>query len=88
MRKAKHRLVAVEETLTPVAEALRDTGYDVCKPDEEDLSRVDAVVVSGQEDNLMDIQSVETTVPVISAEGKTADEVVEELEESLEDLGY
>jgi len=87
MRKAKTRLIAVEETLTPVAEALRGEGYSVVGLREADLREAEAVVVSGQDDNVMGIQDRATPVPVINAEGRRADEVVREVEERLGPLG-
>jgi len=87
MRKAKTRLIAVEDTLAPVAEALRNRGYSVVELGGEDTRRAEAVVVSGQEDNVTGIQTVETRVPVISAEGRTPDEIVRDVEERLGPLG-
>ncbi len=83
MRRAKTRLVAVEDGLTPIADALRDKGYAVMPFDRGDLDQVDAIVVSGQDDNLMGIQDIQTKAPVINAEGLTAEQVAREVEERL-----
>jgi len=87
MRKAKTRLIAVEDTLSPVVEALRGRGYSVVELGGEDARRAEAVVVSGQEDNLMGIRTIETRVPVINAEGRTVDEIVRDVEDRLGPLG-
>ncbi len=87
MRKPKTRLIAVEDSLTPVVEALRDKGYAVMGLDEGDLDQVEAVVVSGQDDDIMGIQTIHTKAPVINAQGRSAEEVVQDIEERLGELG-
>ncbi|MBP2642356.1 MAG: hypothetical protein H6Q67_243 [Firmicutes bacterium] len=72
-------LVAVEENLTPIIELLETEGYEVVNLDEANLQAVDAVVVSGADKNLLNIQDVLTESPVILAAGKTAEEVLEEI---------
>jgi len=44
---------------------------------------VDAVIVSGMDTNLSNRQDILTRVPVISAEGRTAEEVLSELSRRL-----
>ncbi len=87
MRKAKTRLIAVEDGLTPIAEELRDKGYAVMPLHGNDLDQAEAVVVSGQDDNVMGMQVVQTKAPVISAEGRSAEDVVREVEKRLGPLG-
>lgn len=87
VRKPKTRLIAVEDSLTPVVEALRDKGYAVMGLDEGDLDQVEAVVVSGQDDDIMGIQTIHTKAPVINAQGRSAEEVVQDIEERLGELG-
>jgi len=77
------RIIAVEEALTPVAEALQNRGYSVVGFREGDLGRAEALVVSGQDDNIMGIQNIRSRAPVINAEGRTPDDVVREIEERL-----
>ncbi|MBP2655911.1 MAG: hypothetical protein H6Q73_3480 [Firmicutes bacterium] len=76
-------IVAVEPVLTPVIELLETEGYEVVELDEANVQAVDAVIVSGADKNLMNIQDVLTEAPVIIAAGKTAEEVLEELEDRL-----
>jgi len=83
VRKDKTRLVAVEDSLTPVAEALRNRGYTVKSFTEGDLDQAEAVVVSGQDDNVMGVKMTQTKAPVIRAEGRTPEEVVRAVEERL-----
>lgn len=70
--------IAVEEQLTPIKDYLKVKGYEVVQlgPNVE----ADAVVVSGQNENLMNIQNIEALGPVINAEGMTPEEVYEELQ--------
>ena len=73
-------LVAVEKNLSNIVDFLEARGYEVVSMDEADLDTVDAIVVSGADINLMNIQDTLTEVPVISAAGKSQDEILQELE--------
>lgn len=75
-----HGIVAVEKNLSRLAESLEVEGYEVINLDDADLDTVDAILVSGADNNLMNIQDITATVPVINASGKTADEILEELD--------
>ncbi|MCX7779397.1 MAG: YkuS family protein [Negativicutes bacterium] len=72
-------LVAVEKNLSNIVDLLEAQGYDVVAIDEADLAEVDAIVISGADANLMNIQDVAAEVPVINAAGKTSDEILQEL---------
>jgi hypothetical protein len=87
VRKAKTRLIAVEDGLTPVAAALRDKGYTVRSFTEVDLKEAEAIVVSGQDDDFLGSRLTHTRAPVIRAEGRAADEVVRDVEDRLGRLG-
>jgi len=71
--------VAVEDSLTPVWNELEDEGFEPVALDEADLDEVDAVVLSGEHDDIMGIETTETGAPVIVAEGLTPREVVQRL---------
>lgn len=71
--------VAVEDSLTPVWEELEEEGYIPVSLDEADLDDVWAVVVTGQDDEVMGIDLVETTAPIINADGMTPGEVLKRL---------
>lgn len=73
-------IVAVEPVLSNVIELLETEGYEVVSLDETNLESVDAVVVSGADINLMNIQDTLTEVPVINAAGKSAEDILEEID--------
>ncbi|HWQ62065.1 MAG TPA: YkuS family protein [Negativicutes bacterium] len=73
-------IIAVEQHLTNVIDLLETEGYEVVALDQSNLDEVDAVVVSGADINLMNIQDTLTEVPVISAAGKSAEEVLDEID--------
>lgn len=73
-------IIAVEENLKNIQEALEQAGYEVIPLKSETLPDADAIVVSGADVNVMDIQDTLTDVPVINAVGKTADEIIDELD--------
>jgi uncharacterized protein related to proFAR isomerase len=73
-------IIAVEQNLSNVVELLETEGYEVVALDNTDLGSVDAIVVSGADNNLMNIQDTLTEVPVISAAGKTAEEILDEID--------
>ncbi len=74
------KTVAVEPSLTGLAAYLRRRGYRVVDPSPGNLLEVDAVVVSGADDNVMGIQDVTTQAPVINAHGLSFDDVVRAVE--------
>ncbi|VBB07502.1 Hypothetical protein LUCI_2751 [Lucifera butyrica] len=73
-------IVAVEKSLSRLFDTLETQGYEVISLDKANLDDVDAVVVSGSDINLMNIQDTLTDVPVINAAGKSADEILDELD--------
>ncbi len=79
--------IAVEQSLSNVANALKDKGYEVVElkttEEIEDNHNYSAYVVSGLDSNMMGIQSVSTTAPIIEASGMSADEVCQEVEQRL-----
>ncbi|HAA89692.1 MAG: Uncharacterized protein XD63_0405 [Thermoanaerobacterales bacterium 50_218] len=77
------QVVAVEEGLSQISRALRDAGYEVTKLKPEELKKARAIVVSGIDTDVLQFQDVTTEAPVISAEGRTAEEVVEEVKRRI-----
>ncbi len=73
-------IIAVEQNLSNVIDLLETEGYEVVSLDNTDLDSVDAIVVSGADINLMNIQDTLTDVPVISAAGKSAEEILDEID--------
>ncbi len=73
-------IIAVEPNLSNVIDLLETEGYDVVSLDQSSFDAVDAIIVSGADINLMNMQDTVTDVPVISAAGKTAAEILDELD--------
>ena len=73
-------LVAIEKNLSQIVDVLEAQGYEVVSIDDADLDSVDAIVVSGTDVNLMGMQDRMAEVPVISAAGKTSEEILQELD--------
>lgn len=76
------RVVAVEPGLEPVREELRRRGFRTVELD-GDPGRVDAVVVRGTDENLLNRQDTLTRAPVVEAAGLTARQVADEVERRL-----
>lgn len=82
--RAGHR-VACAPDLGPVREELRRRGYQVEElPQGRSVSDVSsdlcAVVITGLNDDLMGMVSMDPEVPVLRAEGKTPEEVAREVD--------
>ncbi|MGQ9824274.1 MAG: YkuS family protein [Desulfotomaculales bacterium] len=69
--------VAVEDSLTGVRTLLERNGYEVVSL--AGGKRADAVVVTGLDNNVMNMQDMAIGVPVIDASGKTPEEILESL---------
>lgn len=72
-------IIAVEKNLSRLFDTLETQGYEVVELDKENIDGVDAIVVSGADINLMNMQDTLTDVPVINASGKSASEILDEL---------
>ncbi|MPM88667.1 hypothetical protein SDC9_135771 [bioreactor metagenome] len=73
-------LIAIEKNLSRLADLLETEGYDVVSLDNTNIESVDAIVVSGADNNLMNMQDILVHVPIINASGKSTEEILEELE--------
>lgn len=73
-------IIALEKNLSKLADLLETEGYDVVSLDSTNIESVDAIVVSGADNNLMNMQDIVVHVPIINASGKSTDEILEELE--------
>lgn len=76
--------VGIERTLSNVRQYLEDNNISVQvldnnNKDSNSLDKLDAIVVTGADENLMGIQDIVTKTQVINAEGKTAEEVYNEI---------
>ena len=79
--------VAVQNGLTTISDYLCKEGYTVREFDNRKknagnfLNKYDAVVVTGENQNIMGIEGTITSTPIINATGMTAEEVVQRIEE-------
>ncbi|SEN57653.1 Uncharacterised protein family (UPF0180) [Mesobacillus persicus] len=74
--------VGVEQSLSNVSAALREKGYDVVDlKQENDAQGCDCCVISGLDSNIMGMQDTITQGSVIEANGLSADEVCQEVEQ-------
>jgi len=81
------KIVALEGDLSNIRRALEREGYQVLDLNPRNLNRASAVIVSGRDDNVMNMQDISTRAPVINAEGQSADEVLKTLKERLQIMG-
>jgi hypothetical protein len=80
--------VAVESDLTNVSDYLEEQGYQVIEfihSDEivDELQDVDAIVISGMQENLLGMEDIETEALMIEASGLTPEEIGDMLEQQL-----
>jgi len=83
--------VAVENTMGNVSQYLSEKGYEVVQLDPHtqtgiELKNCDAIVLSGMDDNLMGMTTIQTESPVINAKGMSARQVIEELERTFNNV--
>jgi len=74
--------IAVDQSLSNVSRFLQKKGYEVVTY-KEGVEAVDAIVLSGGDENFMGIMDVETEVPIITANGLSEEEVYRNLQERL-----
>ncbi|SEB11119.1 Uncharacterised protein family (UPF0180) [Thalassobacillus cyri] len=76
--------IAVEESLSDISSALQQKGYDVITlKNEQDVQGCDCCVISGQDKNVMGMADASTQQSVINADGSTAEEVCQQVEQRL-----
>jgi galactitol-specific phosphotransferase system IIB component len=80
--------VAVEADLPNVSNYLEEQGYQIIEfmhSDEivEDLREVDAIIISGMQENLLGMEDVETDAIMIEASGLSPEEIGDMLEQQL-----
>ncbi|KYH31904.1 hypothetical protein CLTEP_23080 [Clostridium tepidiprofundi DSM 19306] len=82
--------IAVEKGLKPVKDYLADEGYSVKEFDNSKktaknfLNKFDAVVVKGEDLNVMGIQDTITKSIIMNADGKTPENIKSEIESTIE----
>ncbi len=71
--------IAVEETLSDVEQALKNSGHEVVALNQNNAKNCHYCVVSGMDMNVLGMSDTVTQATVINAEGLTADEVVQRI---------
>jgi len=77
--------VAIEQGLRPFQDALKNAGFivvEIGRPEEVDRMEPHAIVVSGGDDDFLGVTD-SREAPVVSAAGRTPEEVVTEVRRSL-----
>ncbi len=74
--------IAVDESLFNVKKKLSEEGYDVVNAMNYEMA--DALVVTGMDNNMMNMQETDTKAPVIDASGKTTNEIYSEIKSKVE----
>ena len=80
--------VAIQEGLSPIKEYLCEEGYTVKEFDNRKknagnfLNKYDAVIVTGENQNIMGTQDTISSTSIIDATGMTGEEVKEQIEKS------
>ncbi|MDO9573524.1 MAG: YkuS family protein [Candidatus Contubernalis sp.] len=79
--------VAVSPYLHSVKEKLHKEGIEVVELDSEDIHHlsndISAVIISGGDENMMGMQDIQGEIPVINAQGKTAEEIATQVKNKL-----
>lgn len=70
-----NKIIAVEDSLAPVKEYLMEKGCQVIEIEEAEYNDVDALVISGADENIMGMEDILNDVPVISAQGMSPEDV-------------
>ncbi|WP_019532622.1 YkuS family protein [Paenibacillus ginsengihumi] len=76
--------IAVENSLQSVKEALQQSGHDVVSMEGGGLEGCDCCVISGQDKNVMGMAETATQASVINAQGMTAEEVLQQVNQRLQ----
>ena len=80
--------VAVQKGLNPIKDYLCEEGYTVKEFDKSKknagnfLDRYDAVIVTGENQNIMGVEDTISTTPIIDASGMTGEQVKEQIEKN------
>ena len=80
--------VAVQKGLNPIKDYLSEEGYTVKEFDNSKknsgnfLDRYDAVIVTGENQNIMGVEDTISSTPIIDASGMTGEQVKEQIEKS------
>lgn len=79
--------IGVEESLSNVQQQLQQRGYEVVPlKNEHDAQGCDCCVITGLDENMMGIQNAVTKGAVINAQGRTAEEICQQVEQKLSNI--
>jgi len=78
-----NKIIAVEDNLSQFKDYFAAQGCQVTDIETAMNQQVDAVVLSGSDENLMNIQDIIVNAPVINASGQTPTQVWEQLQKPL-----
>ncbi|MFW5985359.1 MAG: YkuS family protein [Halanaerobiaceae bacterium] len=78
--------IALEENLTNINQELKNNNYTTVNLKKADLDNVDAVIISGQDENVAGMMDKITEVPVLKAGGKKAREIKNKLDEEIKKI--
>lgn len=76
--------IGIEPNLTNVKDYLEDQGYECVTLDAsngENLNIFDAIVITGQDENVMGYDDTNTDAVIIEAVGMTPEEIYDEIQE-------
>lgn len=82
-----HKKVAIEKNLSNVKQYFEDQGFQVDTIHDTELdtigtvSQYDAIIISGGNNNFLGIEDTNTKAPIVSAEGKTPQEIFDRIKE-------
>lgn len=78
------RKIAVEGSLSDVKDLLQSKGYQVEDlNNKNNLNTYDAIIITGQDSNVLGIENAVTKSPVIDARGQSAEEVYQQLQNRI-----
>ena len=76
--------VGIEGSLTDVKELLQSKGYEVEElGNTNNLNKYDAIIVTGQDSNVLGIENTVTKSPIISARGQSAEDIYQQLQNRI-----
>lgn len=80
----KENLIAVESSLTNVRDYLEQKGYRVeALGSSNNMNKYAAIVITGQDSNMMGFEDTYTKAPVIDARGQSAEQIHDEIRKRL-----
>lgn len=69
------KIVALDDGLAPVKNYLTEQGCQIINIDAAKNQQVDAVILSGMDENFLGMEDIMIDAPVISANGMTPEEI-------------